>query len=432
MQKTNFVRRLLSVFALLLAAEAFFLAWPAGAADFFFKDNDRVVMIGDSITEQYLYSNYVEAWTLTRFPTWNITFINVGIGGDQAVGGNSRFARDVLPYHPTALTVDFGMNDGGYGGFDPNKFKAYMGGLQGIATQAKAANLRVAWCTPSPVEKPEQGPALKGYNETLEKFSDGVKQTAEANQGLFIDQFHPFVALIQKARDADPKNRIGGGDAVHPGPAGQSIMASAILKGMSFPTLVASVEINAAGGQTVKSQNCKIDNLKVAADGKISFTQQDAALPFFPDDAKGILRWSPILDDMNDYHLKVSGLKAAKYEVRLGGQKVGEYSAASLAEGVNLASAALVAGPVAEQVKSAWNAIKAKNDFFHGRIFRGVVLAQVNVPDFLSLDLKPELIQARRDAALQERMAKMPELFDAIKKTLVIQPHEVEIVPIAK
>ncbi len=432
MQQANSARRLRFAFALLLVAATTLLARPAGAADFFFKDNDRVVMIGDSITEQYLYSSYVEAWTLTRFPAWNITFINVGIGGDQAVGGNSRFARDVLPYHPTALTVDFGMNDGGYGGFDPNKFKAYMGGLQGIADQAKAANLRVAWCTPSPVEKAEQGPALKGYNETLEKFSDGVKQTADANQGLFIDQFHPFVALIQKARDANPTNRIGGGDAVHPGPAGQSIMASSILKGMSFPTLVAAVEIDAAGGQIVKNQNCKIDNLKVDADGKISFTQQDAALPFFPEEAKGILRWSPILDDMNDYHLKVTGLKAAKYEVRLGGVKIGEYTAAALAEGVNLASAALAAGPVAEQVKAAWTAIKAKNDYFHGRIFRGVVLASATVPDFLGIDLKPEQIQARRDAAFQERMAKMPELFDAIKKTLVIQPHEVEIVPLGK
>ena len=38
------------------------------ADDFFFRDGDRVVMIGDSITEQHLYSNYVEMWTVTRFP----------------------------------------------------------------------------------------------------------------------------------------------------------------------------------------------------------------------------------------------------------------------------------------------------------------------------------------------------------------------------
>jgi hypothetical protein len=99
-------------------------ASTAGAsAGFFFRDGDVVVMIGDSITEQHLYSNYVEMWTVTRFPTWKLTFRNVGIGGDRSPGGNSRFKRDVLAHHPTAMTVDFGMNDGGYGGFRHDLFK---------------------------------------------------------------------------------------------------------------------------------------------------------------------------------------------------------------------------------------------------------------------------------------------------------------------
>ena len=88
------------------------LAWAcaagvAGAADtqdapFFFRDGDRVVMMGDSITEQYLYSTYVELWTLTRFPSWNITFRNIGIAGDRSTWGNVRFARDATSLHPTA------------------------------------------------------------------------------------------------------------------------------------------------------------------------------------------------------------------------------------------------------------------------------------------------------------------------------------------
>ena len=100
-----------------VVAVAMCCAASAGAADFFFKDGDVVVMIGDSITEQHLYSNYIEMWTVTRFPSWNLTFRNVGIGGDRSPGGNNRFARDVLSHKPTAMTADFGMNDGGYGAF---------------------------------------------------------------------------------------------------------------------------------------------------------------------------------------------------------------------------------------------------------------------------------------------------------------------------
>ena len=135
------------------------LAAPATASaqKFFIKKGDSVVMMGDSITEQHLYSNYVEMWTVTRFPAWNITFRNVGIGGDRSTGGNSRFKRDVLAYKPTALTVDFGMNDGGYRTFDEPGFKTYLGGLQGIANQAKAAGIRLAWVTPQPLDNAEPG-----------------------------------------------------------------------------------------------------------------------------------------------------------------------------------------------------------------------------------------------------------------------------------
>src|ERR1051325_242098 len=123
------LRPLAALAALVLAAA---LAPAAGPDQFFFKDGDVVVMIGDSITEQYLYSSYVEMWTTTRFPAWKLTFRNTGIGGDTSGGGNGRFKRDVMRYNPTAMTVDFGMNDGGYQAFNEGRFKAYYNGFHGM------------------------------------------------------------------------------------------------------------------------------------------------------------------------------------------------------------------------------------------------------------------------------------------------------------
>src|SRR5439155_15903508 len=113
---------------IILALTAVQAIQSARAEEFFFKDGDVVVMIGDSITEQHLYSNYVEMWTVSRFPSWKLTFRNVGIGGDRSTGGNERFKRDVLPYKATALTVDFGMNDGGYQPFNEPRFQNYLRG----------------------------------------------------------------------------------------------------------------------------------------------------------------------------------------------------------------------------------------------------------------------------------------------------------------
>jgi len=413
------------LFAALLVVSA---AFTIRAEEFFFKDGDRVVIIGDSITEQHLYSNYVEMWTIARFPKWNLTFRNSGIGGDTSGGGNGRFKRDVLVHKPTAMTVDFGMNDGGYKAFEEGRYKNYMKGLQGMADQAKAANIRVAWLTPSPVEKGEDGPAIQGYNETLEKYSAGVAEIAQKSGGLFADQFHPFIALQDKARTDNPKNRIGGGDAVHPGAAGQAVMAWAILKGLHFPALVSAVEVDAAGAKVVKAEKCEVTNL-AAKDGGVSFQRLDAALPFFPKEAKSILKWAPLEQEMNEYSLKVTGLKDGQYEILVDSQKIGEHTAAELSAGVNLASDVLAAGPLADQVKAVWNAVAGKNRVYHDQIFRGVVLGP-GVPDWLGIPAAE--LEAKKQAALEKRLAKVTELDAAIRKALELKPHQFDVVPAKK
>src|SRR5262249_16597424 len=149
--------------------------------------------------------------------------------------------------------------------------------LKGIAEQAKTAGIRVAWVTPQPLDTGEKGPtALTGYNLTLEKYAAGMQSIAEKNGGLFVDQFHPYLAILDKARAA-PKvgyERITGGDAVHPGSAGQALMAYAILKGMHFPTRVSAVEIDLASPDGMKTVNCQVTGLTRAGDA-ISFERQD-------------------------------------------------------------------------------------------------------------------------------------------------------------
>ena len=65
-------------------------AFPCIAADFFLKNGDKVVMIGDSITEQHLYSTYVEAWALTRFPAWDLKLKKNSYFHDRIFGGVLR------------------------------------------------------------------------------------------------------------------------------------------------------------------------------------------------------------------------------------------------------------------------------------------------------------------------------------------------------
>jgi hypothetical protein len=309
-----------------------------------------------------------------------------------------------------------------------------MKGLQGIADQAKAAKIRVAWITPQPVEH-NPGNAAESYNETLGKFGDGVKEIAKKNAGLFADQFNPYWAVIHKARAAGEKGRITGGDAVHPGPPGQALMAASILKAMKFPHLVSSMDIMLKPDLPgVLAKNCKYANLGVKFDNggpaiEASFMRQDLALPFFPEQAKSILKWTPLLEEMNDYGLKVAGLKAGKYDVKLGGKQVASFTDAELAKGVNLAAGALTAGPIADQVKDVVKAVDAKTNYYHDQIYAPLILQRnlAKNPDFK--DVAKEDVAKRRDALIEERMKKMPELDAAIHKALEPRYHLVEIVP---
>ena len=397
------------------------------AEDFFFKDGDRVVMIGDSITEQHLYSNYVEMWTVTRFPKWKITFRNVGIGGDRSVGGNSRFARDVLLHKPTAMTVDFGMNDGSYREFSDQTFKPYMDGLQGMADQATAANIRTAWVTPQPLDNDEQGKtALTGYNQTLEKFSEGVRAISEKNSGKFVDQFHPYLQVLDAARSkADKYNRITAGDAVHPGPPGQALMAASILKGMNFPSLVAAVEIDAKQNKVVSQENCTVEGLQATATS-VKFKKLDKALPFFPEDASSILPWTPILDELNDYKIQVTGLAPGKYKVRIDSVDVAELSAESLGAGVDIAAEVLQSGPIAEQAKKVKEAVENKNRYHHDQIFRGIILT--GVPEWIYSVVPREQLEEKKNALVNERLEKVAQLDVQVAESLKMQAHYFEIV----
>ena len=145
-----------------------------------------------------------------------------------------------------------------------------------------------------------------------------MKQVADSCGEPFVNQFHPFVTALDKARAEKPTNRIGGGDAVHPGPPGQAIMAWAVLKGLNFPRLVSAVEIDAVAGKVAKADNCKVDDIAANAAG-VKFQRLDGALPFFPAEAKSILKWTPILEELNEYGLKVTGLKAGQYDILVDG-----------------------------------------------------------------------------------------------------------------
>ena len=427
---------------LLALLSAVTLAAGALAGDFFIRDGDRVVFLGDSITEQRLYTTYLEVYALARQPAWKLTFRNVGWGGDtswlrqrshtdegelfaadsatqqrmvdEAVGRG--LGRDVLPLKPTAVTVKFGMNDHSYQAFRPDIFGAYVRSQEQIAKVLQANGARVAFLTPQPIEDKRPDPDKDARNQSLRKFSDGLKAVAASTGSAFVDQFDPYMAMLLRERKDNPPVFIGGGDAVHPGPVGHTVMAWAILKGLDAPAFMSGAEIDGAAGKLLTAQGCRVENLKVS-EGTISFDRLDETLPM-PIDARAepALKLAPILGDLGRYELQVSGLPAGSYEVAIDGNAVAKLSSQDLAQGWNLTT---TAGPITEQGRELLNLVIKKNDLFFNR-WRNVQLYNFALPAWAQW---PES-EARRSAELarlDQQIAEQEARIDEVRRP---KPHQ--------
>jgi lysophospholipase L1-like esterase len=400
----------LSLFALILTSSP--LAAADDPTDFFFRKGDRIVFLGDSITEQYQYSTDIELYLTTRFPDGDMTFVNAGIGGDTATGGARRFDEHVLAEKPTALTIDFGMNDGGYGGFNPGTAKNYLNKTEEMLKAAKKAGVRIALISPNAVEVRAR-PQLKTYLETQQKFYAPLKELAEKYQVPFVDQYDVTRKVLQRIQESDADVHPFP-DGVHTNGPGGLLMAHSILTGLKAPAVVSDVEINVKDTKTI---NCLVRDLNVTSDG-VSFQRIDKALPMpILADWRSILPYINDLKDLNYYGLKVTGLDDGKYVLRIDGQNIGEYTAEHLSKGVNLGNVNV--GPLFEQGQKVFQMITAKNDIVHKR-FRQVVMAQ---RAYWLADVYDE----RKPKELKKLMEEIQERQKAIYKNAQPEMHRFEL-----
>ncbi|HEY1190754.1 MAG TPA: SGNH/GDSL hydrolase family protein [Gemmata sp.] len=376
---------------------------PAAGAEgkeFFFKPNDRIVFLGDSITAQYQYSTYIELYLTTRMPKGHFTFLNAGIGGDTANGGAGRFRNHVLAEKPTAVTINFGMNDGGYGAFNPQGNKLFVEKTNAMLDMADKAGVRVALLSPNAVDRRNKSNG-KQYLETQKQFYAPLKEIAAQHKASFVDQYATTRAATERMERDDPetKKAVPYYDGFHTAPPGGLLMAHAILTGLNAPALVsdATFTIEADGKAAGGSEKCALSEGKYA-DGALTFTRTDEALPLpVQKDWLPMLPYTNQLKDLNWYGLTVKGLKAGDYTVSIDGTAVGTFAAKDLAAGVNLGN--LTAGPVWEQSNKVLQAINAKNTIVSGRFF-GVVM--FNAPDWLA-----DVAAERKPAELKKRMDKI-------------------------
>ncbi len=143
-------------------------------------------------------------------------------------------------------------------------------------------------------------------------------------------------------------------------------MAESLLKAWRAPALISSVELDASAARIIHARNTGISGIDVRHG--LSWMQKDAALPLPVDMTDETLalavNCSDFVASLNQQPLKVTGLPAGQYALRIDGEFIGAFEAGELARGINLA---MLKTPMQKQAESVYGLVLRHNHIHFAR-----------------------------------------------------------------
>ncbi|MDB5328588.1 MAG: GDSL-like Lipase/Acylhydrolase [Phycisphaerales bacterium] len=351
------------------------------------NDGERVAVLGDSITEQKNYSVIIENYLLACQPAAGIQTAQFGWGGETTWGLAPRMAQDVLWFKPTVATINYGMNDGGYGKVDAKRLADYREKTKDIIQQLKASGTRLIIVGgPGAVDTDafrtifaKGHDAAVTYNKTLATFGDAAKEVAQ-QEGVVYADLHTIMAdAMVKFKATYPDKSFVGNDGIHPENVGHTIMAYAFLKAMGCDGNIGTITVDLAGHKADATAGHKVVSME-----NDTLTIESSRYPFSVRrdvDALGIgsaMNLVPFDEDLNRFQLVLSGVPAGKH-VKVTWSEVPvpaaegmesrktitvsrDFDAAELAKGINLA-ASFPTTPFENAFSKLDAAVHAQQDF---------------------------------------------------------------------
>jgi lysophospholipase L1-like esterase len=416
------MRNLLAILGLFLV-----LATPLPAEPLI-QPNDRLAICGDSITAQHIYSAFMEDYLLMCQPTEGLSVVQLGWSGEKAPGFLSRLDTDVFPFKPTVATTCYGMNDGLYKAYDPAVAEVYRQAQTHIVEAFKKAGLHAivigsSKCVDSFTYRGGAADAAI-YNKTLGEFA-GIDRDIAAKEGIvYADVFGDTMDAMKKAKaEYGEKYNFGGPDGVHPGANGHLVMAYAFLKALGYDGAIGTLTVDLDSGKAEGTDGQKILSFQ---DGQLAL--ESTRYPFcFTGPSTNpaltdadILSCVPFNQDLNRYELVVKGLKTPRAKITWGGQSK-DFSAADLAQGINLA-AEFLANPFGGQFAKVDAAVHAQQN-------EEQTLVQYFLHNLKGFKAMAPEGTSDLDQIAAEGMARREKLFEAARALVIPIQHTIKIEP---
>ncbi|MDD6032413.1 MAG: SGNH/GDSL hydrolase family protein [Oscillospiraceae bacterium] len=211
-----------------------------------FEKNDKLVFIGDSITDYerarpvgeglfgaigQSYVGIVEGLLAASEPDAHIRVVNMGTGGNTVLDLKERWETDAIGLHPDWLAIYIGINDV-WRQFDsplqteqhvsPEVFEAtYRQLIESILPSLKGLILM----TPHFLEPNRQDP----MRIRMDQYGEIVKKLAKEYGAVLVDTQQAFDDFLQYNHPM-----VINWDRIHPNVMGHCILAKAFLKAVGY------------------------------------------------------------------------------------------------------------------------------------------------------------------------------------------------------
>lgn len=384
--------------------------------------NARVAIIGDSITEQKLYSRFIETYLLGCTGRKDIQCFQFGWSGETAQGFSQRLENDLSVFNPTVATTCYGMNDGRYMPYDPTIGANYEKWMRLVLTKLKAAGVKtIVAGSPGAVDTRwfvKAGATADQYNDNLAHLRDIDRRLAAEFQAAFADVHAEMINAMGPAKaklgaDYD----VGGRDGVHPGANGHLLMASAFLKGLGLDGNIGEISVDMTGASSGSDGH--------TVSGSHGTAQiESSKWPFHLEpETRKITEFCKFNEELNRYTLRVKNLDAAKAKVTWGTESK-EFTKEQLTAGINLAAeftkspldAPFIQLVIAVNVKQAYETPMIKGMVTNFRNFANDAKAD---PEFATAltTLKQKMMAKQQKLDADARAKVVP-----VKHTIKVEP----------
>jgi lysophospholipase L1-like esterase len=384
----------------------------------------RVAIIGDSITEQRLYSKFIETYLLACSGRKDIKCFQFGWGGETASAFKYREENDLRSFHPTVATFCYGMNDGHYVPFTDTIGKDYETNMKAVINKARAIGVtNVIIGTPGAVDtryfiKP--GATAEQYNESLQRLGEIDRKLANDLHAAFADVHREMMEAMSAAKAAiNEEYDVCGRDGVHPGPNGHLLMAAAFLKAMALDGNIGDITVDLKG-PSVGSDGHRVSGRNGTAD------VESTKWPFCfegesSNGTRSILPFCRFNDELNRYTLRVKNLEAPGARITWGTESR-EFAREQLAQGINL-TAEFKTTPFDRPFLALMNAVKQKQEF-ETPMIKGMI---TNFRGFLRDSMADPEFAAALDTLKKKLIAKQQKLDAAARALVVPVKHTIKV-----